>query len=397
MNPATAKIVAGRWDSIVIPDHLRFKDVRDVPNPYAGVTSRYRSPPKRAAPADPLQAEREKAAAAKYVNPHFAMVESRYRSPPKSPTVRPSADDVPLSKSESVRMTKEYVAHKQHSAVFQHVPSKFFDLYTMQAPPKATRREEIDERLRQQKLSISKEGQVFTPIVGRCRSPTAAEIVQPLRKKAGHSVVMEWVRDGVPIPTSRPADPPKPRVYRKEIPFMAPGGAGGGSFARRTTSPTRVALASEERLVASVKERLQHPSRLSTEVATRLQRPSPSRTSPTRTISPNRRTASATPSPVPPQARSTTRQMHIDPQVVRPQGTPSPRRTTRPVEVRADCAPTPASGYRSSPVRGVKRDEVDIHISLVSDISELSDAPRISVSSRRPPVPFQGPPCLASP
>ncbi|CUI15352.1 Hypothetical protein, putative [Bodo saltans] len=447
-----ARHAATDWlGGIDVPDHLRYREPKSGPDYYVGVLPRYLSPPKKRVDVDPLEEARRKAAAQRVVNPQFSMVESRYRSPPKSQVpARVAAEEEPLPKYISVRPTTEYVAHKRQAAVFQHIPSKYYDMYVTQGHGGPTPRDQVAQKQRQQRIELSKEGRTFSPILSKPKAPTfGAPDPLPGKKKTGQSVVMEWVKHGIPIPTSRHEEPVKPRTVSRGTPFFGPGGAGGGSYFRRETSPTRLAAQQEERIVSNIKERLQHP-KATPESIRRLSQPrttSPNRTTspvrggtPNRTTSPNRN-GIATTRPQAAAAAASARPATSQ-QPTMTLRTISPRREVRPVNsspthvltagqpggiLRRPLSPTarttspvrvvsPAQSNASPSITTRRRapdspqnlfgSDVDVQISVMTEASELTDTPHIrpqyatthhNSQGQRQTVLFQSPPHLASP
>jgi hypothetical protein len=447
----TSRLAASDWlGGIDVPDHLRYREPKAGPDYYAGVLPRYLSPPKKRLDVDPLEDTRRRAAAERVVNPQFSMVESRYRSPPK-PQLPPrvGAEEEPLPKYISVRPTSEYVAHKRQAVVFQHIPSKYYDMYVTQGQAGPTPRDQVAQKQRQKRNEQSKEGRTFSPITTKPRSTTfGTPDPLPGKKRTGQSVVMEWVKHGIPIPTARPEEPPKPRPVNRGTPFLGPGGAGGGSYFRRETSPTRLAAQQEERLVSTIKERLQHP-KATPESLRRLSQPrttSPNRTTspgrggtpnPNRTVSPTRNpttsrplapsTAASTPRTAPglhqptmtlrtisprrevrPVTESPTRVLSAQPGGILRRPISPTARTTSPVRV---VSPAPS---KSSPSLTTSRrpdspqnhfgGDVDVQISVMTEASDIADTPHIRPQfathhnyGQRQTVLFQSPPHLASP
>lgn len=452
LGELSSKIISGRWDSIEIPAHLRFREPQ-VANPYVGVQSRYKSPPKKVLP--PQAESHTMRRATSPLNSSYANVESRYRSPPKpapSPSAYQKPEEKPIPKTQSIRITPEYAAIKNPSLM--HVPSKFFDMYHMERQnSEPTPKDRVDQKIRAIKEQTVKQGRAFSPVTGS-KSLTFEEIRKTNREDAAaehpsvakrytktHSVVMEWVRHGIPIPSSKPQEevPKKCVSLGRDKPFFAPGGAGGGSYGRRALSPTRSALAAEERIVDSLKGRLTKPSeKIPMSKIEQLAKPrtpnvSPTRAnmtaSPIRNISPVRSVAGG----APPRTVSPS---YSRPTQLSTARSPQRQTATSRVSVQSGAAVGPvrkvvtprADGMTSrGPIDPLKRsstadtsrgssqqvhvdvakevEDIDVHFSVVSDLSDVSDAhPRIdhnvglvTAAAQRQPIFLQGPPHLASP
>lgn len=243
-----------------LPPHLRHRPAR-VHNEFAFVESRYQRPksPTRAqeAPAPPQRPT---------ATSKWNATESRYRSPQKDAAHSSPYNlqrQKPLAPHESVRETEEYKQHKRVAAAqgLKNVDSKYYELWHTAADKGPTPKDRVEQRLRE--LGEKKDGVAFKAWSTQAKtfSDMAKENAQmtrwnspPAKSRGRSSVVMDWVKRGVPIPgrddtpAQRPASPPKmgPKSY------TAAGGAGGGSFNRRTNSPQKRGAQLEEQRVREV-------------------------------------------------------------------------------------------------------------------------------------------------
>jgi hypothetical protein len=225
-----------------LPDHLRYR-APHVPNSFAHVESRYRNAP---SPKRQHEAPEQRAATP---NPRYSGVTSRFRSPVKQQPQPPPPEIV--RRTESVKMTPEYEHHKRVAAAagFGNANSKYFESYHQAAAQGQTPRARVQETLRT--AGEKKDGIAFKAWSTQAKtfSDMAHENPQmqlwdaPASKSRGRtSVVMNFVNNGIPIPSSRPVSParkPSPTRYIGGRPYTGAGGAGGGSFERKPNSPVK--------------------------------------------------------------------------------------------------------------------------------------------------------------
>jgi len=258
-----------------IPQHLRYTPPK-VESIVGNVTSKYRTiTPKpnfddivaqqirKLRDADPLPPRNEA----------YASVRSRYQDPYTPRSVPDSNDRANIPFYE----THEYKQYKSTSPVVNVAP-RFMEI----SPPNDAKRKsviegkrsEITERYGRPNFAVSRvklksfqEMQPAKPTTSRPHSPAAKNAV---------SVVMQWVKNGVAIPRDRVVEvsPLKPRTEKR--PFYGAGGAGGGSFEKRHTSPTRKALVEVEDKVAQYtttmqKARAATPPRVAALISARRQ------------------------------------------------------------------------------------------------------------------------------
>jgi hypothetical protein len=399
---------------VEVPEHLKYRPPK-VSNPYVvGVQSRYRSPPKKLVNLDNIGENKRGASPPK--NPQYVHVESRFRSPKQQNLVQLLTDECRLSKMESIRMTEEYMVHKEACGSLRHVPSRYFDMYLKAKSDSPTRREEVYDERRRQHHEVTKSGKPFCvplhPISGTFSSMASSE-AKPLERKKdptspsarAKSVVMDWVNYGIPIPC-RETDPPKhpvpvPRMGGR--PFASAGGAGGGCFERRLSSPKRPAGQIEDKKIQGLLERMNSLRTSSPPAAaSKPLRRTPSPNSAEQPFSPTttqRGSSAATRRTVSPPARGTCLKQPWLP------GNPTSMRATSPK--RAVPKPTRrATPGVISPVRQATTpppqqkhqdplNDTDVLCSAISDLTEESHCtPRITTS--RPRV-FLSPPHLISP
>ena len=389
-----------------IPARLKYREPT-VNVDYSGVHPRYLSPPK------PRFVDDKPKPNVTPKNPQFAHVESRFRSPPRE-RMSPVQEEV-IPKSKSIRMTPEYLTHKTQAKEFRNIPSKYFDVHTSNQPsvahPQVTPRAVVEARLRQRRNEIQKVGQPFQNAFTKSQGPTFEEMGKhnphyrrleervAAHKGQGHSVVMDWIERGIPIPQSNPAaDHVKVGTTRGQSPkpFYTGGGAGNGTYTQRATSPLRSSTAREKHLVDSLKTKLQHPT-VSTphaiqETVARLSRARTPTVSPTRQGGPPVTKAATT-------RRSPTRNVVpvVAPQRIArhssaPQGVPK----AFPVS-----PPRLNNNSNSAHVTEFGSPFVDVQISAVSDAT-VGGAYSPDSNARTPPPKiftpyFVEPPHLASP
>lgn len=399
--------------STEIPEHLRYKPYK-VDNPFPQVETRYRSPPKKVEAAkmyDTLYGVKREAIPP---NPLFGHVVPRYLSPPKRelPTALPN-EPRRLERTESVLPTPEYIQHKTSAAAqaFSHVLPKYADP-SLYAHRDITPRDIVESKKRDNLQRVNKGNAPFI-VAPQPRGRTFKEMehsnhrladwsAPSTSKRNQPSIIAEWVKNGIPIPTDRQTSPSKrpespPRMGGK--PFAGGGGAGGGSFDRRSNSPVRRAMQLENKkamkLVSAMTEaRSKSPPR----VATLSKRPpSPPRQAPAtygqRTVSPRPKATS----PTRVGASQQQQQRQLTPRSnVQQASQRSPARLAQP---HPDASPRESHVARNAEgIRYIVRhhNEGDDHYQVrflvpeappSPDRGALSPEPRSSAASKRPAIP----------
>lgn len=418
-----------------IPERLKYREPT-VNVDYSGVQPRYLSPPK------PRYVDDKPRPVTTPKNPQFAHVESRFRSPPRERSSPVHEEIIP--KSKSIKMTPEYLTHKTQAKEFRHVPSKYFDVYTSNQPsvahPEVTPRAVVEARLKQRRNEISKVGQPFHNAFTKSQGSTFEDIKKhnpqyrrleervAAHKGSGHSVVMDWIERGIPIPQAAAANDPKQRANNNNSratspagralvrghspkPFYTGGGAGNGTYTQRATSPLRSSTAREKNLVDSLKNRLQNPSASAPqtiqETVARLSRVRTPTVSPIRMQQPQPQRPNSRP-----QATTTTLQRRSPTRNASSSSTAavavnSMQRISRPADSVAAQGPprafpvSPPRTQRANDVTEFGSPSVDVQISAVSDATAGGFTPDSPVRATPPPktfVPyFVEPPHLASP
>lgn len=244
--------------SIEIPEHLRYR--APVPRHNVGdVRSRYREPKQYIDPESYYQASRP--APRKTVAHNFRDVSSRY-SQPKNTYRSPSAADAQLiPKTASIHMTDEYLAHKAYARAsgVSNVQSHWHVQPNMEHV--VSRRMEIEQQQSYERAAQVKEGVLFK-VTGKAPDMSFGDLMhkngvstpraQSPARKGAHSVVMNWVENGVPIPGREEILAPKSprRVKSPEKPIFLT-----GSHSRPKVSP-KYAQEREEKAVRILCENL---------------------------------------------------------------------------------------------------------------------------------------------
>ena len=233
--------------STEIPFHLQYR-APTTPQSFLGVHSKYMQRPSFIP--QPVAVDIPK----RFVNEQFVGVQSRYRSP-KDGKLLPETPLLP--KDQSVLQTKELKAHKSTATVlgFGQVPSRYFEVHTTTVTDgRRSPRKAAEEKIKQQHGEVDRDGKIFH--VSRSNAPTFDDMKRkgdvkllPHKHNTASSVVLQWIKSGISIPGMEEREVKSKSPSRVGRPFACGGGAGGGSYERRPTSPIKKAAEDECRTV----------------------------------------------------------------------------------------------------------------------------------------------------
>ena len=242
-----------------LPAHLCYRKPV-VPNSFQHVEARYYQQPVKRPPFEDASKKRYESPTK---NSPYNTVSTRYLSPAKpQPTGQELNNAARLSPQVSIRATPELALYKRVAAAagIKNVPSKYFDEWKFQQSnvPQSPRFA-LERRMKAE--AQAQEGRLQRPHVGVGGATTFAEMEKdnprlrlwnsPPKDKSGRvSIVMAYVKDGVPIPTksgapalgtapnTSPVRAKSPRTSPLRAshvdPFFGGGGAGGGVSHQRT-------------------------------------------------------------------------------------------------------------------------------------------------------------------
>lgn len=241
---------------IDIPEHLRYR----APKPkstVANISSRYKEPKQYIDPEQFYESIKPPPFRAHSpTNPNFHDVTARYN---QEKTRRVGVEEKPLvAKSESIFMTSEYKSHKHFAKAsgVSEVQSHWHELPNMEDV--ITPRMVVEQKQAQARMAQIKEGSLFK--VQRSNTTSFGELLKresspprpssPSRKSA-HSVVMNWVNNGVPIPgtENQTVSPTRRKASETKPVFVA------GKYSRPKV-PQKYAAVKEEKAVIQLCETL---------------------------------------------------------------------------------------------------------------------------------------------